>query len=141
MNGQGQVVMKTIIETKAETLRDFFQGLRGTVRVAQLLARVGSPHRFPHQAGSFWPYCGLAVVQRTSAEYKFLNGTLQRQKKLARTRGLNRNHCPALKQVFKGCGGAGTQRERVRANFFLRCSVPFRNLYSALVRCTTANPQ
>jgi len=85
MNGQGQVVMKTIIETKAERCAISFKVLRGTVRVAQLLARVGSPHRFRTKR-QFWPYCGLAVVQRTSAEYKFLNGTLQRRKKLARTR-------------------------------------------------------
>src|SRR5262244_4439418 len=33
----------------------------GPLRVAQLLAWVGTPHRFRTKR-QFWPYCGLAVI-------------------------------------------------------------------------------
>jgi transposase len=73
----------------------------GPVRVAQLLAWVGTPHRFrtKHQ---FWPYCGLAVVTHSTAQYVIEEGRIQKRRKATFTRGLNRNHCPTLKQVFKG---------------------------------------
>jgi transposase len=32
-NGQGKCVMESILETKADALRDFFRGLTGTVHV------------------------------------------------------------------------------------------------------------
>jgi transposase len=33
LNARGKVVMESVIETKAQTVRDFFQGIRGTVHV------------------------------------------------------------------------------------------------------------
>jgi transposase len=73
----------------------------GPVRVAQLLAWVGVPHRFrtKHQ---FWPYCGLAVVTHSTAQYVIESGRIEKRRKATVTRGLNRNHSPMLKQVFKG---------------------------------------
>jgi len=72
----------------------------GAVSVAQLLAIVGTPHRFrsKHQ---FWSYVGLAVVTRSSADHEVVEGVLRRSKRPLATRGLNRNHNHVLKRVFK----------------------------------------
>ena len=72
----------------------------GPVSVAQLLAIVGSPHRFRSKR-QFWTYVGLAVVTRTSAEQEVVNGVLRRSRRPLATRGLNRNHNHVLKRVFK----------------------------------------
>src|SRR5215813_14571987 len=73
----------------------------GPVRVAQLIAVVGTPHRFRTKR-QFWPYCGYAVVTRSSADYGIVEGKIVKQRKKVSTRGLNRNHNPQLKQIFKG---------------------------------------
>jgi transposase len=72
----------------------------GPVSVAQILAVVGSPHRFRSKR-QFWSYVGLAVVTRTSAEQEVVNGVLRRSRRPVATRGLNRNHNHLLKRVFK----------------------------------------
>jgi len=77
----------------------------GAVRVAQLLAIMRTPFRFRTKR-NLWPYAGLAVVKHSSANQVFKNGELQRSKKAPMTRGLNRNHNPALKAVFKGAATA-----------------------------------
>jgi len=40
----------------------------GPIRVAEILARVASPHRFRTKR-QLWTYCGLAVTTHSSAEY------------------------------------------------------------------------
>jgi transposase len=60
----------------------------GPVRVAQLIAEVGTPHRFRTKR-QFWPYCGYAVVTRSSADYQFVEGKIVKQRKKVSTRGLN----------------------------------------------------
>jgi len=92
----------------------------GPVRVAQLLAWVGIPHRFrtKHQ---FWPYCGLAVVTHSTSEYVIEDGHIKKRRKATFTRGLNRNHCPTLKQIFKGA-----------ALLALSCK-PYKAYYQALL--------
>lgn len=72
----------------------------GAVSVAQLIAVVGTPHRFRSKR-QFWTYVGLAVVTRSSAEQEVVNGVLRRSRRPVATRGLNRNHNHALKRVFK----------------------------------------
>ena len=72
----------------------------GPVSVAQLLAIVGTPHRFRSKR-QFWSYVGLAVVTRSSAEQELVNGVLRRSRRPIATRGLNRNHNHRLKRVFK----------------------------------------
>jgi transposase len=88
----------------------------GPVRVAQLLAWVGTPHRFrtKHQ---FWPYCGLAVVTHSTAQYVIEEGRIQKRRKATFTRGLNRNHCPTLKQVFKGAAQLALSCEPYQAYY------------------------
>ncbi len=91
----------------------------GPVRVAQLLAVVGTPHRFRTKR-QFWPYCGLAVITRTSADYQMLNGSLVKQKKNFGTRGLNWNHNRQLKQVFKSAATTAIRQEPFRQYYQMR---------------------
>jgi len=77
----------------------------GPVRVAQLQAIVRTPFRFRTKR-NLWPYAGLAVVRHSSANQEFRNGKLQRSRKAPMTRGLNRNHNPLLKAIFKGAANA-----------------------------------
>jgi len=72
----------------------------GPIRVALLLARVQTPHRFRSKR-QFWAYCGLALETRSSADYQMVNGQLQRRSKPAFIRGLNLNHNHDLKNLFK----------------------------------------
>jgi transposase len=72
----------------------------GMIRASQIVATVLSPHRF-RTSRQFWAYCGLGVVMRSSSDYVRRDGGWQRTN-VAQTRGLNRNHQPLLKNVFKG---------------------------------------
>lgn len=73
----------------------------GPIRVAQVIAVIGSPHRFRSKR-QLWTYCGLAVVTRSSADYEVTGDHLQRRRRSIQTRGLNPNHSRRLKLVFKG---------------------------------------
>lgn len=82
----------------------------GVVRTAQIIAVVGSPHRFRTKR-QFWPYCGLAVRTKTSSEYEIVNGQRRRKRnKQAQTRGLNQNYNRTLKAVFKGAAASAIER-------------------------------
>lgn len=87
----------------------------GSVRVAQLIAAVGTPHRFRTKR-QFWPYCGFAVVTHSSADYKIVEGKIVKQQKVS-TRGLNRNHNPQLKQVFKSAAMTALRHEAAKAYY------------------------
>src|SRR5206468_12878106 len=54
----------------------------GPVSVAQLLAIVGSPHRFRSKR-QFWTYVGLAVVTRTTSDHEVVKGVLRRNSRPA----------------------------------------------------------
>jgi hypothetical protein len=77
----------------------------GPVRTAQLLAIMATPHRFRTRR-QLWPYVGLGVVTRSSADQEIVDGKLRRRKRAPLTRGLNRNHNRVLKNVFKGAAAA-----------------------------------
>jgi transposase len=81
----------------------------GVVRVSQLLAIIATPHRFRTKR-NLWPYAGLAVVTRTSAESEFRDGQLRRRGRAPQTRGLNRNHNPLLKSIFKAAATAASAK-------------------------------
>lgn len=72
----------------------------GPIRVAQLMAVIGSPHRFRTKR-QLWTYCGFAVVTRSSADYQVVGDKLERRPKSKQTRGLNANHSRRLKVIFK----------------------------------------
>jgi transposase len=92
----------------------------GPVRVALLLAIVATPFRFRTKR-QLWPYAGLAVVTRTSADEEFVNGKLRRRRRAPLTRGLNRNHNPALKSVFKGAANAAAAKPGPLKDFYDAC--------------------
>lgn len=92
----------------------------GPIRIAQIIAAVGSPHRFRTRR-QFWAYCGLAVVTRSSDDYRFSQtGPLRRSRPPA-TRGLNRNFNRRLKHVFKSAALDGIKKD------------PFKSYYQARV--------
>lgn len=93
----------------------------GVVRVSQLLAIMATPHRFRTKR-NLWPYAGLAVVTRSSADQEFAEGRLRRRRRPPRTRGLNRNHNPILKSIFKGAATAAAVKPG-----------PFKDIYDACV--------
>jgi transposase len=88
----------------------------GPVRVSALIAIVATPHRFRTKR-QFWPYCGFSVVQHTSADYIESEGRIIKKQKKAATRGLNRNHHPQLKAIFKGAALTALRDETFRAYY------------------------
>ena len=93
----------------------------GPIRAALLIALIQTPYRFRTKR-QLWAYCGLALAIRSSAEYCFLNGQLQRSKKLLAVRGLNANHNHDLKNIFKSTATLAS----VTAG-------PFQDFYAALL--------
>lgn len=91
----------------------------GPIRVAEILAIMRTPHRFRTKR-NLWPYAGLAVVTYSSADKEIVDGQVRKRKRSPLTRGLNRNHNPILKEVFKGAATAATVRPG-----------PLRELYEA----------
>ena len=106
----------------------------GPVSVAQLLAIVGSPHRFRSKR-QFWTYVGLAVVTRTTADQEVVNGVLRRRRRPIATRGLNRNHNHLLKRVFKTAATSAVRRGPFAAAYEARVQ---RGMDPALARLTIA---
>ena len=91
----------------------------GTVRIAQLIAAVATPHRFRSKR-QFWSYCGLAVRTRSSADHHFVSGGIRRAAK-ATTRGLTPDHNRTLKYVFKSAALTASRYE------------PFKSWYAELL--------
>ena len=89
--------------------------------MAEILAVMATPWRFRTKRQA-WPYVGLAVVTRSSADQEFDDGKLRRRKRAPLTRGLNRNHNPLLKSVFKGAANAAAAEDG-----------PFKQLYEECV--------
>ena len=72
----------------------------GPIRAALLIALMQTPHRFRTKR-QLWTYSGFGIETHSSAEQRFVQGELQRAKKPASIRGLNRNHNHELKNLFK----------------------------------------
>lgn len=81
----------------------------GPVRVAQLLAKLQTPWRFRTKR-QLWAYAGLAVVTRTSAQYEVQGARIVRRRREPLTRGLNRNHSPVVKALFKSAATTAATR-------------------------------
>jgi len=92
----------------------------GDVRVAQLLAIMATPYRFRTKR-NLWPYAGLAVVTRSSADQEFAGNQLRRRVRAPRTRGLNRNHNPMLKSILKGAATAAAAKEGPLKDLYDAC--------------------
>jgi len=73
----------------------------GPIRTAQLVAIVGTPHRF-RTSRQFWSYCGLSIVQRSSSDWVRTRQGEWVRGHVYQTRGLTRKRNPVLKSIFKG---------------------------------------
>ncbi len=93
----------------------------GPIRAALLIALMQTPYRFRTKR-QLWAYSGLALKTSASGEYRFEEGQLKRSKKFLAIRGLNINHNPDLKNIFKGAA--------IRA---AAVPGPFQQFYTALV--------
>lgn len=89
----------------------------GPLRVAVLIGRVQTPHRFRTKR-QFWAYCGLALETRSSADYRFVNGQLERTRKPVWIRGLNLNHNHDLKNLFKSAATTASVRPGPFGTFY-----------------------
>jgi transposase len=107
----------------------------GPVRVALLMATIGNPWRFRTKR-QLWAYSGLAVVTWSSADHMFVAGRPVRRPRAPLTRGLNRNHNPVLKDVFKGAATAAESRPGPLQDF--RDALVARGLREELARVTLA---
>jgi transposase len=93
----------------------------GPLRAAQLVALMQTPHRFRSKR-QLWTYSGLAVETHDSAQYRYVDGQLQRSKKPQQVRGLNQNHNHAMKEIFKSAALTATLR-----------AGPFQDFYTGLL--------
>jgi transposase len=108
----------------------------GPVRVALLLATMQTPWRFRTKR-HLWAYAGFAVVTRTSAEYEVgEDRRVRRRRRRIQTRGLNRNHNPVLKNVFKSAATAASTRCGPLQDWYL--TLRDRGLVEDLARVTLA---
>jgi len=73
----------------------------GPIRTAQMVAIVANPHRFRTRQ-QFWSYCGLAIVTRSSSDWKRDRTGQWVRAQVAQARGLTRQRHPVLKAIFKG---------------------------------------
>lgn len=81
----------------------------GLVRVALLLAVLQTPWRFRTKR-NLWAYAGLAVTTRMTAQYELQGRTPVRRRRAPLTRGLNRNHHPLVKALFKSAAQTAMAR-------------------------------
>lgn len=72
----------------------------GTIRASYIAAIVVTPHRFRSKR-QFWAYCGFAIKTESSGDWERQRGRWVRSR-VPKTRGLNRERNPILKDVFKG---------------------------------------
>ena len=73
----------------------------GPIRAAILIAVMQTPHRFRTKR-QLWTYSGLGLETYDSAEYRAVQGQLERARKRATVRGLNKDYNHDLKDIFKG---------------------------------------
>jgi len=107
----------------------------GPVRVALLIALLQTPHRFRTKR-QLWAYCGLALQTRSSGEYRFTGGQLQRSKRLPAIRGLNVNHNHDLKNLFKSAATQASGSSDPWADFYQNLLT--RGMKPAMARLTLA---
>jgi len=93
----------------------------GPIRAAVLLGILQTPHRFRTKR-PLWNYSGLAIEMHSSADYRSVDGELQRSRKNVLVRGLNRNCNHDLKNLFKGAAVVASSKPG-----------PFQEFYTALI--------
>ena len=81
----------------------------GPIRSALAVALIQTPNRFRTKR-QLWAYSGLALETRTSADYRYVKGQLQRSRKQISIRGLNKDHNHDLKGLFKAAATMASVR-------------------------------
>jgi transposase len=81
----------------------------GPIRSALAVALIQTPNRFRTKR-QLWAYSGLALETRTSADYRFVQGQVQRSRKQISIRGLNKDHNHDLKGLFKAAATMASVR-------------------------------
>jgi transposase len=107
----------------------------GPIRVALLIALLQTPHRFRTKR-QLWAYCGLALQTRSSGEYRFSGGQLQRSKRPPAIRGLNVNHNHDLKNLFKSAATQASGSSDPWGDFYQNLLA--RGMKPAMARLTLA---
>src|SRR5690349_268933 len=79
----------------------------GPIRAALLVALIQTPNRFRTKR-QLWAYIALALETRTSGEYCYLEGQLQRSRKVLVIRGLIQDHNHDLKGLPKATASTAT---------------------------------
>ena len=90
----------------------------GPIRTALLVALLQTPHRFRTKR-QLWAYSGFAVETHDSGEYRYVRGKLQRNRERITVRGLNDNHNPDLKNLFKGAAISASARPGPLYDFYV----------------------
>jgi transposase len=90
----------------------------GPIRAALLVALLQTPHRFRTKR-QLWAYSGFAVETHDSGEYRYVRGKLQRNRERITVRGLNDNHNPDLKNLFKGAAISASARPGPLYDFYV----------------------
>jgi transposase len=90
----------------------------GPIRAALLVALLQTPHRFRTKR-QLWAYSGFAVETHDSGEYRYVRGKLQRNRERITVRGLNDNHNPDLKNLFKGAAISASTRPGPLHDFYV----------------------
>lgn len=85
----------------------------GPVRVAQIIAAIGSADRFSGRR-QMWAYCGLSVVTRSSSGYEIAGELVRERRGATQTRGLTRQYSRRLKRVFKSSAVEAMKDEAVK---------------------------
>jgi len=89
----------------------------GQIRAALLVALLQTPHRFRSKR-QIWAYSGFAIETHDSGEYRYVRGKLQRNRERITVHGLNRNHNPDLKNIFKGAAISASSRPGPLQDFY-----------------------
>src|SRR6201987_4019971 len=89
----------------------------GPIRAALLVALLQTPHRFRSKR-QLWAYSGFAVETHDSGEYRYVRGKLQRNRERITVRGMNRNHNPDLKNIFKEAAISASSRPGPLQDFY-----------------------
>jgi Transposase IS116/IS110/IS902 family len=100
----------------------------GPVRAGLMLALMQTPQRF-RSKGQLWTYSGLGVETHDSAQHRYVDGRLQRSKKLQQIRGLNQDHNHEMKKIFKSTATSAS-----------RCAGPFHDFYNLRNQCAVLIP-
>ena len=86
-----------------------------------MIALIQTPHRFRTKR-PLWKYSGFAIETHSSADYRKVQGQLERTKKRVSVRGLNRDCNHDLKNLFKSAATIASVKPG-----------PFQEFYAALV--------